>query len=58
MSAPSAGGFVVAALRNTRSVLGIDLGIAGIQGVSPAGRVWVAWVQGAGALSTVHGVQP
>lgn len=49
---------MVAALRNTRSVLGIDLGIAGIQGVSPAGRVWVAWVQGAGALSTVHGVQP
>ena len=48
----------MAVLRNARSVLGIGLGIARIQGTSPAGRVWVALVQGAGARSTAHGVRP
>ena len=51
-------GVAVAALRNARSVLDIGLAIARIQGTLPAGRVWVALVQGAGARSTTRSVRP
>ena len=57
MGDPIAEGIAVAVLRSARSVLGIGLGIARNKGTSPAGRVWVAMVQGAGARSTAHGVR-
>ena len=58
MGAPSAVSIAVAELRNARSVLGIGLGLARVQGALPARRVWVALVQGAGTPLTAHGVQP
>ena len=58
MGTPIALSFAVALLRNARSALGTGLEIARVQGTLPSRAGTDRLIQGAGAASRAHGVQP